>query len=136
MGKMWNICKNSLQLPKRSAAFSLNRVGMDLIVFYMFILLALSSVPDLVEQMQTNIKQVKIQTFFFLIFFFIFYYLISVFVVFMLISVIAYFGSWIARLTKRKLRYAILWKVTACIMTIPIIIFTVLSFFYPLGTFF
>src|SRR5699024_12880283 len=52
------------------------------------------------------------------------------------ISLIDYIGSWIAALTKSKLRYSILWKMAACITTIPIIIFTVMSFFIDVSIIF
>src|SRR5699024_4064887 len=83
-----------------------------------------------------NAQSLQIQSFFFLIFFFIFYYLIMTAALLLGISLIAYLGSWIAALTKRKLRYSILWKMTACITTIPIIIFTVMSFFIDVSIIF
>lgn len=130
-----SILIHSIKLPKRQAAFALNRIGMDMIIFYMFFLLALASFPGLMEQIQTNSStpSVKIQTFFFLIFFFMFYYLVITAVVFVCISFIAYIGSWIAAITKRKLRYSILWKMAACITTIPIFFFTVATFFLEMS---
>src|SRR5699024_6882541 len=118
-----SIFRYSIKLPQRQAAFQLNRIGMDKIIVYLFFLLALASIPGFMEQMNTNIESsaLYMQTFFLLIFFFMFYYLILVFSVFALISTLAYIGSWIAHGTNRKLRYSILWKMAACVFTIPLI---------------
>src|SRR5699024_11867637 len=118
-------------LPKRNAAFALNRIGMDKVIFYIFLLLVIASIPGLIEQIQTNAnaQSLQIQSFFFLIFFFIFYYLIITAALLLGISLIDYLGRWIANLTKHKLRYSILWKMAACITKIPNIIFTMMSYF-------
>lgn len=135
MKVFWNIFINSIKLPQKQATFTLNRVGMDVIIIYMFIMLAFASIPDLLVQIQTNATSVfYVQLFSLFIFFFIFYYLFLVFIVFASLSVIAYVGGLIARATKRKLRYQVLWKTAACITTIPILLFTVISFFYAIHT--
>src|SRR5699024_3313108 len=138
MKTLGNIFLHSIKLPKRNAAFALNRIGMDKVIFYIFLLLGIASFPGLIEQIQTNAnaQSLQIQSFFFLIFFFIFYYLIMTVAVLLGISLIAYLGSWIAALTKRKLRYSILWKMAACITTIPILVFTVMSFFIEVSIIF
>src|SRR5699024_12724969 len=121
----------SIMLPISYAGFSLNSIGMYIVIFYIFLLFVIASIPGLIEQIQinANAQSLQIHSFFFFIFFFIFYYLIMTAALILGISLIAYLGSCIAALTKRKLRYSILWKMTACITTIPIIIFTVMSFF-------
>src|SRR5699024_6084634 len=128
----------SIKLPKRNAPFALNRIGMDKEIFYIFLLLVIASIPGLIEQIQTNANahSLQIQSFFFLILFFIFYYLIMTAALLLGISLIAYPGRWISALTKRKLRYSILWKMAACITTIPTIIFTVMSFFIDVSIIF
>src|SRR5699024_8268791 len=97
-----------------------------------------ASIPGLIEQIQTNAnaQSLKIQSFFFLILFFIFYSLMLTTALLLGISLIAYLGSWIAALAKRRLRYSSLWKMAACITTIPIIIFTVMSFFIDVSIIF
>src|SRR5699024_1346199 len=70
--------------------------------------------------------------FFYFVFFFIFYYLIFISVVFAILSFIAYLATWIAHMASRKLRYSILWKTTACASAIPLLIFTISSFFYTI----
>src|SRR5699024_10995094 len=132
MKTLGDIFIHSIKLPKRNAAFALNRIGMDKVIFYIFLLWVIASIPGLIEQIQTNAnaQSLQIQIFFF------FYYLIMTAALLLGISLIAYLGSWIAALTKRKLRYSILWKMAACITTIPIIIFTVMSFFIDVSIIF
>lgn len=133
MKVFWNTFKQSVKLPKKEAVFALNRVGMDITVIYLFILLAFASIPALLEQLFVNDPSLQIQTFFLLIYFFIFYYLPLVVIVFSILSFLAYVATVIANLLERKLRYSILWKITAFATTIPLLLFTVVSFFYPLS---
>src|SRR5699024_2802848 len=98
-----------------------------------------NSIHSRINRTNTNQRECPVTTdtkFLFLIFFFIFYYLIMTAALLLGISLIAYLCSWIAALTKRKLRYSILWKMAACITTIPIIIFTVMSFFIDVSIIF
>jgi len=132
----WSTFLNSLQLPKKQAVFALNRIGMDVAVVYMFILLAIASIPGLVDQISSNNAETQLHTFFLLIFFFIFYYLVILIIVFSGLSLIAYIGTLIAKLAGRKLLFGLLWKMTAFATTIPLLAFTVLSFFLPLTTIF
>lgn len=131
MHALWTMFIQSVQLPKRQAAFALNRIGMDIVVIYMFILLFISSIPTYIEQLQQN---ERLSTFFFSIFFFIFHYLPVVVIVFIALSIIAWALLLITNAVKRKLRFSILWKMAASATTIPLIIFTIVSFFYQLGT--
>lgn len=122
---------NSIQIPRKKSVFRLNRVRMDIAVIYMFILVALVSIPALIEQIKNNSTSAfHVHTFFYLIFFFMFYYLIVVIGVFLLISIYAYIGTKIAKLTKRRLHFGILWKVIAFSTTLPFLIYTVLSLFF------
>lgn len=126
----------SLQLPKQKAVFALNRIGMDITVVYMFILLAIASIPGLIEQIASNNDNMQVRTFFLLIFFFIFYYLVSVVMVFGALSGIAYIATLLAKFAGRKLRFGLLWKMTAFATTVPFVAFTILSFFLPLTNIF
>lgn len=120
----------SLKLPQKKAVFTLNRIGMDTTVFYMFILLAIASIPSYIKQLGEN-EQLSI--FLFTIFFFIFHYLVIVIFAFAMLSILAYISLLFAKLVKRKLRFSILWKMAASATTIPLILFTVISFFYSLS---
>src|SRR5699024_3961175 len=102
----------SIKLLKKKSVFKLNRISMD-IVFYMFILLALVSLPSLFYHMSNSSElSVKIGSFFYLIYFFIFHYLVIVVLVFIVISIIAYLASLFTKFSGRRLHYSILWKMT------------------------
>lgn len=134
MKVFWSVFVHSVKLPQKRAVFTLNRVGMDITVFYLFLLLAIASIPALVDQKAINDASVlQVHPFFYLIYFFIFYYLILVLVVFGLLSLFAYIGTFITRVLHRKLHYSILWKMFAFASTIPLLLFTCVSFFYPLS---
>src|SRR5690625_6807333 len=78
----------SIKLPKKKSVFKLNRISMDIVVVYMFILLALVSLPSLFYQMSNSSElSVKIGSFFYLIYFFIFHYLVFFVLVFFFIFI-------------------------------------------------
>ncbi len=124
----------SIKLPKKKSVFKLNRVGMDVVVIYMFILLAIVSLPSLSYQM-INSSELKIEigSFFYLIYFFIFYYLVIVVLIFIVISFIAYLATLFTRISGRRLHYSILWKMTAFSTTLPFLLYTILAFFYNIN---
>lgn len=131
MKSLWIALKLSLQLPQKKAAFGLNRIGMDTTVFYLFILIGISTLPALIVQLTADdTSGLYVHFFFILIYFFMFNYLISVIIIFVLLSIIAYIALIISRVLKRKLHYSILWKTAAFSTTIPLILFTIISFFY------
>ena len=124
----------SLQLPKKKSVFKLNRIGMDFVVFYMFIILAFVSLPNLIDQMtNSSALNIKIGSFFYLIYFFIFHYLVIVVLIFIVISIIAFIATKIAHSSGRRLHYSILWKMTAFSTTLPFLLYTILAFFYNLN---
>lgn len=128
---------SSIRLPRKKSVFYLNRIGMDVTVIYLFLLLFIASIPALIDQsINRDSLSSEINLFFFLIYFFIFYYLIINLIVFSLISILAYIWSLIARLLKRKLRFAIMWKMIAYCMTMPILVFTLISFKFSLSSLF
>ena len=96
---------HSIKLPSKKAMFQLNRIGMDITVLYMFILLMVVSIPSLIERLTaTSGPGTDLNLFFLVIYFFIFYYLPMTLIVFLVLSLIAYIGVGIAKLMKRKLR--------------------------------
>lgn len=131
MGAFIGSFKNSLYLPKKQAAFYLNRIGMDITVLYLFLLLIMASLPALIEQIiHIDSASVTIHPFFWVIYFFIFYYLIFTTIVFMVVSIIAYLATILAKIMRRKLRYNIMWKMVAFSTTLPFILFTLFSLFF------
>lgn len=124
----------SIQLPKKKSIFKLNRVGMDAVVVYMFILLGIVSLPNLINQLRVGSElSADIGPFFYLIYFFIFHYLVVVVLVFIVISIIAYIATKFTKISGRKLHYSILWKMVAFSTTLPFILYTILAFFYDLN---
>ena len=124
----------SIQLPKKKSIFKLNRIGMDTVVIYMFILLAIVSLPNLINQLRVGSElSEKIGSFFYLIYFFIFHYLVVVVLVFIVISIIAYLATKLTQMSGRKLHYSILWKMVAFSTTLPFLLYTILAFFYNLN---
>lgn len=126
--------KESLKLPNKQALFKLNRLGMDIVVIYMFILIFVISLPSLIEQLiSPGSLGSYLNMFFLIIYFFFFYYLPMTLFIFILISAIAYIGKGLAMVMKRKLHYSILWKMCAFSTTTPLLLFTVTSIFFPLN---
>lgn len=125
---------NSLKLPKKKAMFALNRVGMDMVVVYLFILLFIVSIPQLVLQLSmTEGMSADLPVVLKLIYFFMFYYLPLTITVFLFLSVFAYIGVGIAKWMKRKLKYQIIWKLLAFTTTIPFLLYMLLTAFFPLS---
>lgn len=133
----WKVFLNSMQIPRKKSVFTLNRVRMDIAVVYMFILIAFASIPSLIEQIIDNsTSSFYVHIFFLLIFFFMFHYLVIVIGSFALISVYAYIGTIIAKFTKRRLHFALLWKIVAFSTTLPLVIYTVFALFVPVPNLF
>lgn len=130
----WHTFLNSIKLPNKQAMFKLNRTGMDITVVYMFILLFLVSLPTFIAQMTNPAGAMASMNWVFaLIYFFMFSYLPLTMIVFVLLSIIAYIGTGIAKLLKRRLRFSLLWKMSAYLTTVPSLIYIVLAFIYPVS---
>ncbi|MFC4558463.1 DUF1189 family protein [Virgibacillus kekensis] len=124
----------SIKLPNKNAVFKLNRIGMDITVVYMFILLLVSSLPSLANQLTaTSGSGSDMALPLKLVYFFIFYYLPLTVMVFLLLSLLAYAGTFIARMLKRKVRFPLLWKMSAYTSTIPLLVYTILAFVFAIG---
>ncbi|WP_163969293.1 DUF1189 family protein [Oceanobacillus halotolerans] len=124
----------SLKLPSKQAMFKLNRIGMDITVIYMFILLFIVSIPSLIDRITaTSGMSSDMNILFLLLYFFIFYYLPLTIMVFLLLSIVAYISTGIAKLLKRKIRFSILWKLAAYVTTIPLLLYTVIAFLIPVS---
>src|SRR5699024_8037247 len=112
--------------------FYLNRIVLYYSFFFLFIIIAIASIPNLIEQLLTTEFSAQIHPFFLAIYFFIFNYLVLLVMIFSLLSLFAYIMTLLAKMLQRKLLFSLLWKMSAFALTIPLIIFTVLSYFYPL----
>lgn len=127
----------SIKLPNKQAMFKLNRVSMDTALLYMFILLFAVSLPSLIDRLTTTSgPSADIPFVLLLVYFFIFYYLPLSIAVFAIISLIAYIGTLIAKLLRRKVKFSILWKMTAYTTTIPFLLYAIIALIYPIdGTY-
>jgi len=128
------VFKNSIKLPAKKPMFQLNRIDMHIILFYLFLLIILLSLPTFIHQLaHPEGAGAELNFIFFLIYFFMFHYLPITIALILFLSIIALLGKLFANATKRKLHYSTLWKVTACAATIPFLIYTGITFFYPLN---
>ncbi|WP_339181170.1 DUF1189 family protein [Oceanobacillus sp. FSL W7-1293] len=135
--KFIKILKESLLLPQKKAMFQINRIGMDQIMIYLFILFMVTSLPELIARLTSwSGLGGEMNIIFQLIYFFMFYYLILAILLLGVISFIAYLGRGIVRLANRKLYYGTLWKLTACSLTLPMLVFTLLSFIWSIPDWF
>lgn len=133
----WRTFLESIKLPSKQALFKLNRTGMDTVVIYIFILLLFVSIPSLLDQiLGIHNPSIDLSLFFLIIYFFIFYYLPLNVLIFILLSVIAFIALGITKLMKRKLRFAILWKMTAYTTTLPFLLYTVTAIFFQISDLF
>ncbi|MFD1416203.1 hypothetical protein [Oceanobacillus jeddahense] len=131
--KFIKILKESFLLPQKKAMFQINRIAMDKIMIYLFILFMVVSLPELVSRL-TNWTGLggEMNIIFQLIYFFMFYYLILSILLLGIISLIAYISKGVVHLANRKLYYGTLWKLTACSVTVPLFIFTLISFIWSI----
>ncbi|ASK61789.1 hypothetical protein CFK37_06275 [Virgibacillus phasianinus] len=127
----FNAFLDSLKLPSKRAVFQLNRIGMDITVIYMFIIMAIVAIPALLDRLTgTSGPGADMAVFFQLIYFFMFYYLPLTIIVFVVLSGIAYIFTWIAKILKRKLRFQLLWKMGAYTTTIPFLLYAVIALLF------
>lgn len=125
---------HSIRLPQKKAMFQLNRIGMDITIVYMFILLAIVSIPSLIDSLTSPTGSIaEMNAFFIFVYFFMVSYLSLIGLVFIFLSLIAYIATGIATLLQRKIRFAILWKLCAYTTTIPFLIYTIIAFFFPIS---
>lgn len=128
-----NAFLQSIQLPSKRAVFKLNRIGMDITVLYMFIVMAIVAVPAFIDRITgSEMPGADMAVFFQLIYFFMFYYLPLTIIVFVVLSGIAYIYTWIASSLNRKLRFPILWKMGAYTTTIPFLIYTIIALLFSI----
>lgn len=122
---------HSIKLPNKKAVFQLNRIGMDITVVYMFIIMAIVAIPALLDRLiKSNELGTDMAVVFQLVYFFMFYYLPLTIIVFVVLSGVAYLYSWIATGLKRKLRFSLLWKMAAYTTTIPFLIYTIIALLF------
>ncbi|API92198.1 hypothetical protein J32TS6_35980 [Virgibacillus pantothenticus] len=124
---------HSIKLPKKNAIFQLNRIGMDIAIIYMLFLNLLVSIPSFVQYVLAGDGVAEqLNLFFKIIYYFIFHYLPLSIMVFALLSIIAGIGTLLAKLMDRKLKFAILWKMTVFTTTIPFLLYALIGLFFSI----
>ncbi|MGV3489349.1 MAG: DUF1189 family protein [Tuberibacillus sp.] len=120
-----HILKNSIALPKKETVYSLNRVSMRDTLIYIFLLILISSIPDIIRLFLTGtFSQGALKSVFYLQVF-LFYPLYIIFIGVIGISLLAGIGTLIKQGLKRKLTYHHIWKMTAYAATLPLLLNTV-----------
>jgi len=118
----FRILQNCMRMPGKASVFALNRVSMRDTLLYIFILMLLSSVPDIIDLLvngrfsnQTYESVLYLQVF-------LFYPLYIIFIGIIAISLLSAAAYVIKTVMKRKLTYHHLWKLTAFSATVPLLL--------------
>ncbi|QAS52591.1 DUF1189 family protein [Halobacillus litoralis] len=125
----FNSLVNSLRLPKKEAMFHLNRKGITNTILYLFLLLLILFMPDMIAtviHMESNLTEVSRGRY--IIQFLVFYPLLIVFLILVGVSVLAGGGLLMRKALGRKLAYQQLWKLTAYATTLPLILSVILKY--------
>src|SRR5699024_1012703 len=98
----------------------------------MFILISIGSIPSLLDNLTISTGSIaEMNIFFVFVYFFFVYYLSLTGIIFVFLSLLAYIGKGISKLLKRKIRFAILWKLFAYTTTLTLLVYILLAFFFP-----
>ncbi|WP_231622436.1 DUF1189 family protein [Halobacillus karajensis] len=120
---------NSLRLPKKEAMFHLNRKGITNTIGYLFVLLLLLFLPDMITSiiyLETNVTEISRGMY--IVQFLVFYPLLIVFLILVGVSVLAGGSLLMRKFLSRKLTYQQLWKLTAYASTLPLILSILLKY--------
>ncbi|MGP4076732.1 DUF1189 family protein [Halobacillus sp. K22] len=114
---------NSVRLPKKEAMFRLNRKGITNTIVYLFILMTVLFLPDMIGtiiRLDSNLTEVSRGLY--LVQVFVFYPMLIIFLILVGVSALAGAALLITRQLERKLTYQQLWKMTAYAATVPLIL--------------
>lgn len=120
---------NSLRLPKKEAMFHLNRKGITNTIGYLFILLLLLFLPDMITSilyLETNVTEISRGMY--VAQFLVFYPLLIIFLILVGVSILAGGALLMRKALSRKLTYQQLWKLTAYASTLPLILSVLLKY--------
>ncbi|UFU01204.1 DUF1189 domain-containing protein [Radiobacillus kanasensis] len=120
------ILKNSLLLPRKEALFRLNRVSMRNTIVYIFFLMLLLHLPDIVGALMTIDENAEIPKEIFILNLIVSYPLLLILSTFLGVSILAAISLLLIIFLKRKLAYHYLWKITTYALTIPYMIYKLL----------
>ncbi|QDP40354.1 hypothetical protein [Radiobacillus deserti] len=120
------ILKNSLLLPRKDALFQLNRVSMRNTIAYVFIVMFILQVPDMISAIVKMDKHIGMPKEIYILNLIVSYPLLFIFATIIGISLLAALSLLLVFMLNRKLAYPYIWKVTTYSLTIPIIMYHVL----------
>lgn len=119
---------NSFRLPKKEAMFQLNRKGITHTIGYLFLLLAILFLPDMIGTIiQLDSDLTEVSRGLYLAQVFVFYPLLIIFLIIVGVSVFAGAAMLIKKAMGRKLAYQQLWKMSAYASTVPLILSVLLK---------
>ena len=119
---------NSFRLPKKEAMFRLNRKGITSTIGYLFLLLTVLFLPDLIGTIiRLDSSLTEVSRGLYLVQVFVFYPLLIIFLIIVGVSIFAGAALLLRKALGRKLTYQQLWKMTAYASTIPLILTVVLK---------
>lgn len=119
---------NSIRLPKKEAMFQLNRTGITHTILYLFLLMILLFLPDMIGTIiRLDSSLTEVSRGLYLAQVFVFYPLLIIFLILVGVSTLAGAAVLITKMLKRKLTYQQLWKMTAYTATMPLILSVILK---------
>ncbi|WP_042460212.1 DUF1189 family protein [Neobacillus dielmonensis] len=122
---------NSLMLPKKKAVLKINKIKISTSVIYFALLMLVITLPDLLKltsSYDTQFNDLPRSVFMFQIV--IFYPFQSIFTGILGISLVAAAGLLMNKLTHRKIKYALLWKMSLHASTTPLILYALIRNFF------
>ncbi|MGP4070804.1 DUF1189 family protein [Halobacillus sp. B29] len=114
---------NSVRLPKKEAMFRLNRKGITSTIMYLFILMTVLFLPDMIGtiiRLDSNLTEVSRGLY--LVQVFVFYPMLIIFLILVGVSALAGAALLMTNQLDRKLTYQQLWKMTAYAATMPLVL--------------
>lgn len=120
-----HVLKLSLMAPARRAVFQLNRVKTKQFFSYIFFLLLLVLLPNGIQLVADSVNSGGFAQEYLIIL--ILYPSLVILFGILGISLLASLGLFFRWVTKRKLVYPLLWRMTVYALTYPVIIFTILD---------
>lgn len=126
---------NSLMLPKKKAVLNINKMKVGSSVAYFAIFIILITLPDIMKILlndHSDFSSVPEGVFIFQIL--VFYPLESIFFGLIGISLVAAIGMLMNKLTGRRLKYALLWKMALHASTTPLLLYTVVKNIFAMNS--
>ena len=118
----------SIQLPKKEALFSLNRISMRDTLVYIFVVIFVLFLPELIHAIvnaDVDVEGLDVGTYILQVL--VYYPLFIMFIVVAGISLLAAGALLLKTVLNRRLAYQQLWKMTSFAVTVPLIIYTLFN---------